>query len=66
MQEQTRIFRDGDHKNARWFTIKKQQQQQKNLGKQNTPSKMLYRREKQFCDTISSLQKPDQDNLEHP
>jgi len=38
----------------------------KNLGKQNTPSKMLYRREKQFCDTISSLQKPDQDNLEHP
>ena len=37
MQEQTRIFRDGDHKNARWFTIKKQQQQQKKPRKTKHP-----------------------------
>ena len=37
MQERTRIFRDGDHKNARWFIIKKQQQQQKTPRKTKHP-----------------------------
>ena len=36
MQEQTRIFRDGDHKNATCFFIKREQQKKK---KQQTPRK---------------------------